>query len=258
MKIHDVRFGPRTGMGLLEVTISGAVLFLLAGSLVEAVGHVGALGRAGSTTSRLQQGAQEAITAITSDLEASGFVSSGGKSYPYTFTDGDAGTDFSVHAHAAPTENAHSDDPDFGVNREIVFVRPTLAEVAQDSNGLNWDLVDENGDTVSVPEGVSVVKKYMFPVIGNDGTAGFDAQEVSYVLVTGADGINQLQRRRDGGSPSVVARGVERLVFDTSDTDPIGVPVGAVRVRLWLRLRDEEGTVHRHSAETVVRLQNGG
>jgi hypothetical protein len=51
---------------------------------------------------------------------------------------------------------------------------------------------------------------------------------------------------------------VERIVFDTSDIDPIGVPVGAVRVRLWMRLADEGGTVHRHFAETVVRLKNGG
>lgn len=258
MKIRNVRFGPRTGMGLLEVTISGTVLFLLAASMVEAVGQVGALGRAGSTTGRLQQGAQEAISAITTDLEASGFVSANGKSYPYTFEDGEPGIRFAAHAHPEAAENAEDDEDDFGFNREIVFVRPTLSEVAQDTDGLNWDLVDENGDAVSVPQGVTIARKYMFPVIGNDGTAGFDAEELSYVVVTGPDGINELQRRRDGVAASVIARGVERIVFDTRFTDPIGVPMGAVRVRLWLRLRDEEGTVHRHSAETVVRLQNGG
>jgi len=258
MKIRNVRFGPRTGMGLLEVTISGTVLFLLAASMVEAVGQVGALGRAGSTTARLQQGAQEAISSITADLEASGFVNANGKSYPYVFYDGDANLTFAAHAHAEALESAEDDEDDFGVNSSIVFVRPSLAEVAQDTDGLNWDLVDDNGDPVSVPQGVTIAKKYMFPVIGNDGTAGFDAEELSYVLVTGADGVNELQRRRDGVAASVIARGVERLVFDTSGTDPLGTPTGAVRVRLWLRLRDEEGTVHRHSAETVVRLQNGG
>jgi len=245
-------------MGLLEVTVSGTLLFLLAASMVEAVAQVGALGRAGSTMGRLQQGAQESMTAITSDLDASGFVSANGKTYPYLFEDGNAESAFEAHSHATPTEHAQDDEPDYGVNREIVFVQPTLTEVAQDTDGLNWDLVDENGDAVSVPSGVTIAKKYMFPAIGNDGTAGFATDELSYVIVTGPDGINELQRRRNGLTASVVARGVERLVFDTSDTDPIGVPVGAVRVRLWLRLRDEEGTVHRHSAETVVRLQNGG
>jgi hypothetical protein len=78
------------------------------------------------------------------------------------------------------------------------------------------------------------------------------------VLVTAADGVNELQRRVNGASPTVLARGVERILFDTSAIDPVGVPVRAVRVRLWLRLPDVEGTVHRHFAEAVVRLQNGG
>ena len=48
-------------MGLVEVTISGAILLLLAASMVEAVGQVGALGRAGGTDARLQMGLHESL-----------------------------------------------------------------------------------------------------------------------------------------------------------------------------------------------------
>ncbi len=253
----------RAGIGLVEVTISATILFLLAASLVEAVSQVSALERSGSIDGRLQMEAQEAVTQITEDLKAAGFVTANGKRYPYLFEDGAAeldlvAGDFTAHAHPPAVEHALAAEPDFGVNREIVFVRPTFSEVAQDSDGRNYDLFDEFGESVAVPGGVSIVKRYDFPRIDGDGDAGFEATETSFVLVTAGDGVNVLQRRRNGGSPTAVARGVERLVFDTSSTDPVGVPVGAVRVRLWMRARDGGGTVHRHFAETVVRLQNGG
>lgn len=253
----------RAGIGLVEVTISATILFLLAASLVEAVSQVSALERAGSVDGRLQMEVQEAVTQITEDLKAAGFVTANGKRYPYLFDDGAAGLDlvagdFTAHAHPPAAENAQAAEPDFGVNREIVFVRPSFSEVAQADDGRNYDLFDEFGAPLAVPGGVNIVKRYAFPVIDGDGDAGFEATETSYVLVTAGDGVNVLQRRRNGGSPTAVARGVERLVFDTSNTDPVGVPVGAVRVRLWMRARDGGGTVHRHFAETVVRLQNGG
>lgn len=257
MKILKRTFGKQAGMGLVEVSISATILLLLAATMVEAVAQVGALGKAGSVNARLQLGAQDAITRITADLKSAGFVNANGKTYPYLYEDGDADSAFAVHGHAPANEYAQDDEPDFGVNRGIVFVRPTFEEMVQDVDGNNWPLVDGNGDANDV-SGVQVVKRYQFPAIGNDGSAGFQAEEVSYVLVTAADGVNELQRRVDGAISSVVARGVERLVFDTSITDPVGVPVGAVRVRLWLRLRDEGGTVHRQSTGTVVRLQNGG
>ena len=256
MKLRELRFGARTGLGLIEVVISATILLLLAASMVEAVAQVGALGRSGGVEGRLQLGAQDAIGRISGDLRSAGFVSANGKSYPYLFENGEADVAFAAHDHAPAIEHAQEDEPDFGVNREIVFVRPTFQEVAQDADGNNYELYDENGDPLDLPN-VEIVKRYEFPAIGVDGVAGFEAQEISYVLVAAPDGWNELQRRIDGASPVVVARGVERLVFDTSETDPVGVPVGAVRVRLWLRLRDEGGTVHRHSAETVVRLQNG-
>jgi hypothetical protein len=255
---RGIRAGSRAGFSLLEVGLSATILFLLAGSMIEAVDQVGALGRAGSVEGRMQQGANDALAQVTSDLKQSGFVSASGKDYPHLFEDGDAGVDFANHDHAVPTENSHSGDDDFGVNREIVLVQPTFVEVAQDSTGVNWELYDDEGLPVQLPGGLTVTKQYTVPAIGNDGSAGWQGSEISYVLVTAADGVNELQRRVDGASAQVVARGVERVLFDTATTDPTGCPVDAVRVRVWMRIRDEEGTWRRHSAETVVRLQNGG
>jgi len=259
MNLRHTKHGTNAGIGLVEIVISATILLLLAASMVEAVSRVGALGNSGNTDGKISLGIEDALRSITADLRASGFVAVGLKSYPHLFENGEpTNPDFALHAHEPAVENAEADEADFGTNREIVFVRPAFEEVAQDADGVNWDLVDDDGNDIGLPADLTIVKRYDFPVLDANGVAGFRPEEISYVLVTGADGQNELQRRVDGGSPQIVARGVERLVFDTSITDPVGVPIGAVRARLWLRLRDGEGMVHRQFAETVVRLQNGG
>lgn len=259
MKFHRTKSGTKAGIGLVEIVISATILLLLAASMVEAVSRVGALGNSGNTDGKISLGIEDAMRSITGDLRASGFVTVGLKSYPYLFDNGEpTNPDFGAHAHEPAVEHAEDDEADFGANREIVFVRPAFEQMAQDEDGVNYDLVDDDGNDIALPGDVTIVKRYDFPVIDGAGSAGFRPEEISYVLVTAADGQNELQRRVDGGTPRIVARGVERLVFDTSITDPVGVPVGAVRARLWLRLRDGEGMVHRQFAETVVRLQNGG
>lgn len=248
---RDTTHGRQRGFTLLELTISATILFVLAAMMVEAVDQIGALGRSGSTAGRLQMGAADALTRISADLRSSGFVTANGKDYPYLFEDGVADPAFAIHAHAPATENAQAGEPDEGVNREMVCAQPAFVSVAQGDDGANYP-------PGAVPGGVSVVKIYDVPDIDANGSAIWSVDELSYVLVTGADGVNELQRRVNGASPAVLARGVERILIDTSTTDPVGVPVRAVRVRLWLRLPDSEGTVHRHFAEAVVRLQNGG
>jgi len=242
--------GGRAGFTLLELTISATILFLLAAMMVEAVDQIGSLGRAGGTAARLQMGAAEALTRITTDLHSSGFVNANGKTYPYLFEDGAADSDFAVHAHVPAAEHAAAGEADEGVNREMVCAIPAFVSVVQGDDGANYP-------PDAVPGGVTVVKVYDVPQIDANGSAIWSVDEVSYVLVTAADGVNELQRRVNGASPTVLARGVERILFDTGAID-LAVPLRAVRVRLWLRLPDGEGTVHRHFAEAVVRLQNGG
>lgn len=261
MKRMHGRFHAESGLSLVEIAISGTILLLLAASMIESVDQVGALGKAGNAEARMQQNARDAVASITEDLRAAGFVDANGKTYPYFYSDGvptgPQANLFTAHAHAPAVENAEDDEPDFGPNGGIVFVRPTMQEVAQDSDGTNWDLHDENGDPIAPPTGVDIVKLYDFPVIGPDGTSGFQADEISYVLVTAADGVNELQRRVGGVLSRVIARGVERVLFEEA-TPGSGIPLQAVRMRLWLRATGEEGMVFRHFTEAVVRLQNGG
>ncbi len=248
----------RAGFTLVEVAISLTILLILAAGIVEAVHHAGALARGGGAQGRIQMAAQDALSRITEDLTASGFVTTGGKTYPFLFDGGNAGGAFAAHDHAPAAQSAEPGDDDFGASREIVFVRPAFVEMAQGADGTNHPLFDDDGTPLAVPGGVVVTKRYQFPAIGADGAAVWDPAEISYVLVTGADGVNELQRRIDGVRSSVVARGVERVTFDTRVTDPVNVPVGAVRIRVWLRLLDEEGVLHRRFVESLVRLQNGG
>ena len=242
--------GSRAGFTLLELTISATILFLLAAMMVEAVDQIGALGRAGGTAARLQMGAEDALSRITTDLRRSAFVTANGKTYPYLFLDGAVDPTFANHAHAPAAEHAEPGEPDAGPNREIVLAQPAFVSVAQGDDGQNYA-------PDAVPPDVTVVKVYDVPSIQANGSATWSAEEISYVLVTANDGVNELQRRVDGVTQAVLARGVERVLFETNTLD-LAVPQRAVRARLWLRLPDGEGTVHRHFGEAVVRLQNGG
>jgi hypothetical protein len=121
-------------------------------------------------------------------------------------------------------------DPDFGVTREIVFVLP------QDADGDQVPDIDAAGDLI------------------------WGAAELSYVLVTRADGINYVERRTDGANGQVIGMFVERLAFDDNDStqlSPDPVPLGAIRVQVFLRQVDQEGLVRRYAASATVRMRNG-
>ena len=74
-------------------------------------------------------------------------------------------------------------------------------------------------------------------------------------MITNANGINELQRRIDGGTPEVVTQFVERIVF-TDRTVSAFVPLGSIGIEIFFREPDEDGLVHRYSLQAVVRLRN--
>jgi len=118
-------------------------------------------------------------------------------------------------------------ESDFGPNHEIVFLQPLDA----DASGV--------------------------PDIDVDGRLVWDSIEYSYVVVTGADGVNVLQRRSNGAAPKTIAKNVERIAFDDNASSGFQIPLDAVRVRIWFRERDSERTLHRYFSEAVVKLRNG-
>jgi prepilin-type N-terminal cleavage/methylation domain-containing protein len=228
----------RGGFTMLEMLIAATILLILAGSLTASLSSMRGVTNAGDVESRLQESGERILKAILTDMQRSGFVLVGGIDYPFLFNEGNANENwqavpngaFGVHTHPAPTHAAVVGDPDFGVTREIVFVLP------QDADGDQVPDIDAAGDLI------------------------WGAAELSYVLVTRADGINYVERRTDGANGQVIGMFVERLAFDDNDStqlSPDPVPLGAIRVQVFLRQVDQEGLVRRYAASATVRMRNG-
>jgi prepilin-type N-terminal cleavage/methylation domain-containing protein len=215
------------GFSLVELMIGMLILSLLSASLIGAMRGLTELGDSGGVQAELSNMGERAMQQLTLDLKRSGFANVGGTNYPHLFEDGAAEGVFVQHAHVPATTAAAPGDPDFGPSREIVLLQPR----------------DADGDSV--------------PDIGADGFLIWDPVELALVLVTGADGVNVLQRRTSAGVQRPLARHVERVTFDDNASSGFEVPLDAVRVRLSFRKQDSKGTVHRHEVERIVRLRNG-
>jgi hypothetical protein len=216
----------RAGFTLLELVISSALTVVLIGALVAAVDALRGLTNAGSARARLVEEGARALDVVRFDLTRSGFLFTNGKTYPYLFTDGAAFGDFADHAHAPTADAAEAGDPDFGPDREIVYVVPLDA----DGNGM--------------------------PDLDVNGLPIFDPIECSIVIAIAPDGRRVLERRGPGGRRTL-ARDVERVVFDDPVSSGFTVPQNAIRVRIFMRTTDENGALQRHVAEATVRLRNG-
>jgi len=212
----------RPGFGLVELLLGVAILSLFLGSLALSSSSMLRMGMASDVRSEVQETAATTLGAILDDLRVSGVSAP----YPYLFVDGNAAAAFDVHDHAPATEHATPGDDDFGPNREIVLVHPADA--------------DDDGE----------------PDFDGTGALVWSTDEISYVLVTGLDGINVLERRVNGRSPRTVARHVERVLFDDITTSGFELPLDAVRVRLWFRVPDGQGGFLRHRIEATTRLRN--
>lgn len=216
----------RAGFTLVDVMIASVIFGLIVLTMGQTIAGLSAEQSALATSTRLQDMGARALDRIYGDLYPSGTVVSLGKDYPYLFEDGFAEAPFGAHAHAAAVKTADLGEADFGPNREIVLCRPA------DADGNNIPDVDGNGELV------------------------WDVDEVSYVVVT-EGGVNYLQRRINGGRASIVASHVERIAFDDTTTSGFVVPLDAVRVRIWFRMNDELGLLHRYSVESTMKLRNG-
>ncbi|HUR29337.1 MAG TPA: hypothetical protein VM509_14205 [Planctomycetota bacterium] len=222
----------RGGFSALELTIAVMLLALLAGSLSLALQRMRGMTGSSSARATLQDSAERALKKISTDLSRSGQLTLLGDKFPYLFDEGAATGAFAAHAHAPATHHAAAGDPDFGPNREVVFVAPRES-----------DPEGTYGDDV--------------PDIDASGRLIWDAAQFSYVVVTGADGANRLERRTNAASPVTIASNVERVVFDDNASSGFVIPVDSVRVRLFFRKVDAQGVLHRHQAEQIIKLRNG-
>jgi hypothetical protein len=227
MKILLSRTASRRGITLLELMIGVMVLLMLVGSLMQSLRSMSRGASYANIDGELQGQAEHALRSIIASLKPSGFATVGGNAFPYLFLDGNATGAYAASAHAPATHTAVRGEPDYGPNREIVFVQP------QDADGDNRPDLDAGGQMI------------------------WSASQYSYVVVTRADGANVLQRRIDGGSIREIAHHIERITFDDNTSSGFTVPLRAIRVRIWLRERDERGAIHRYYTEAVVKLRNG-
>jgi hypothetical protein len=224
------RLNDKAGFTLLEITLTAAVLVVLAKFTVDALQGLRATTTNSTTKVRIQQSGEEALLAIIADLNSSGFVTgANAEPYPFLFDDGVTNNAaFQGHDHVPAVHHAVVGDPDFGPSREIVFLRPA----------------DANGD--EIPD-----------VDPATGKLSFGAQEFSYVLVTDARGRNVLERRTNGANGVPVAYDVERVRFDDSATSGQHQPTNSIRVRIWYRALDASGVLQRFMSDATVRLRNG-
>lgn len=236
MRTTSILRSARRGFTLVEMAIAATILLLLSGALVSSLDSLRDATLTSSVDSKLQEAGERAMRTIIDDLRRSGQVGIGPVNYPGFFVDGNAAGDFAAHAHPPIIQNAVAGEPGFGFSREIVFLLPRDADT--------WGPPAVAG----VPDGI--------PDLDLNANLVWDPTEFSFVLITGVDGTNRLERRSDAAAPSVVASFVERVLFDDITTDPTMRPF-AVRIRLFLRQADSQGVVHRYQTDATVHMRNG-
>jgi hypothetical protein len=217
----------RAGFTILELSITSLLLVIVLGALAWAMEGMRGLVISGTERSSLQTEGQVALREIMIELQRSGRLTLDGLQFPVVFEGGDPGPDFPAHVHAPAVDHAVAGDPDFGLDRELIFRLP------RDADGDRRPDIDENGGVI------------------------WAAEEFSFVAVTRADGLNYLERRTDGANPEIVARFVERVVFDDAPSSGYQIPLGSIRIRLFLRKLDGTGTLRRYFTEAIVAMRNG-
>lgn len=179
----------RAGFTLLEMVIVVAlfvVVLVVMGVLLQSSWGVYGMG---ATQLELTGSARKCLDRIVRDLKHAGRV--GG--YPYIFENGVAEGDFSEYAHPPiPIKHVPEGSEAYGPVREMVF------KVPEDLDG--------SGD----------------PTDADTGEIEWSTDEYAYILTQDAQGKNRLERRVNNVTPAdeIVARDVERIVFDDYLTDP--------------------------------------
>jgi prepilin-type N-terminal cleavage/methylation domain-containing protein len=219
--------GGERGTTLLEMMIVVAIIGCLAVGLFKLFASANSLFRAGDAKADIEEQGRVAAMSIANELRQSGYYTDPVtlKSYPYIFADGAAQSPFSAHSHTPAQHHAEAGTSAYGPSHEIVF-RITA---------------DLDGDGVRTASAT--------------GDIEWNASEISYVLVTAADGVNQVERRVNGGSPKIVARYVERMCFDDNATDS-SVSYGQIRLTLYMRKTTTDGRVVKASYSTIVKMRN--
>ena len=88
--------------------------------------------------------------------------------------------------------------------------------------------------------------------------SSWSREAVAYIVTpTGPSGENELVRVTGSatGPRQVLARGVDRIQFDTAESSGFAVPTGTIQVSLFFRLTASNGIVYRDRYEFRVSTQ---
>ena len=260
--------GPRAsrsaGFTLLEMIISVTVIAVLAKMLVMSSEASSTMTSTGNMEARLMSASEKALGRIVEDLRMSGEQTLQGRAYPYVFDGGLAADGFEDYAYIPAAMAALPDDGDFGVMRSIVLALPSDLDrngrPELDANGDGVPELDGNGDGVPSNDASDIAGIWdpTLATVVADTRLAWDHSDVAYKVLAGPTGENELVRLVSNGTEGrdVLARGVERIQFDTPVSSGFTIPTGSVRVRIYFRVKDEEGHVYRSRREAIVRLRN--
>lgn len=268
----------RAGFTVLELAIGAILLLVLTGAVLETLGSMKRMALVGSVQSRAQAHAERALTEIVRDLRRSGFVQLEGLDYPYFIEAGFVPAAYDAdgtHGHDPAQKSAQAGDADFGDDRGILLVHPALWP--EDVLGLDpeqkarWPYgrpvlhgetqglgplsgvngIDPEDSDFAVMIAPGETDPWPSDIVWNVGNA------ISYTLRTDGSGRNVLERREARGAVRVLARDLERVVFQNAEATGFQIPLDAVRVHLFFRVPDENRRIYRFQMEATVRLRNG-
>lgn len=251
------------GFTLLEMVISVTVIAVLAKMLVLSSEASSTMTTTGNIEARILNSSEKALARIVEDLRLSGEQTLQGRSYPYVFDGGVATDGFEDYAYVPAPMVALPDDADFGVMRSIVLAVPSDLDgdgrPELDANGNGVPELDGNGDGLhSDDAGDTGDWNPAEATVATETRLSWDHSDIAYKVLLGPTGENELVRLVSNGveGREVLARGVERIQFDTPASSGFTIPTGSVRVRIYFRVTDEEGHVYRSQREAIVRPRN--
>ena len=218
----------RAGFSLVEALVSSfifvALLIAVYAALTDAMGFQGIQG----TYVKMQMDGRRALDRMANELRMTGRFNNavpGEPGYPYIFTNGLAFDMFAANSHALPVKHMPVGNPANGDIREIVFKVPR----------------DVDGDGLLTAAATGKIE--------------WSVEDISYVVETDTSGINVLERREDGVVTDIMARYVERVTFDTIDTDAT-VDINEIVITLYMAREAPKGVWLQCNLSTCVTMRN--
>jgi len=218
----------RAGFSLVEALVSSFIFVSLLVAVYAALGDSISFSGVQDTYAQMQMDAKRALERMSTELRMTGRFDNpipGQPGYPYIFFDGKALGTFEPLRHDAPARHLAPGNPAYGETREPGFKIPEDL----DGDGLLTDAAT--------------------------GNIEWTDHDISYALITDPNGINVLYRSVDGNPTDILARYVERITFDTIDTDA-SIDLNEIVITVYMARPDNDGNWLQTTLSTCVTMRN--